>query len=260
MKIYIFIVFIVLFLSGCTSTPDNVIEPDKMALLLADIHKGESVIELNRTEYDRDSVKKVLKQSIYHKHGVTAEQVDTSFIWYGNNIEEYVKVYDRVLELLNEDLALVNSMTKDNGKIITASGDSIEVWNEAVYYEFSKLSPSQYLTFNIERDQNWTKGDRYIWKMKFINSNSPMNCAIYAEYPNGTTEAYLSQLKNGWNDIKFMTDSTKMPARIYGIAKILTRPDEIVFVDSISLVRTRVEKMDYRQRYNYKRFNPIIAD
>lgn len=260
MKILIYFIPILLLLSSCSSTPDNVIEPEKMAQLLADIHKGESVIELNRTEYDKDSVKKVLMQSIYYKHGVTTEQVDTSFIWYGDNIEEFVKVYDRVLDLLNEDLAIVNAQTKDNGKIITASGDSIEIWNEATHYAYSVLSPNEYLTFNIERDQNWEKGDYYIWKMKFINANADINCALYAEYSNGTTEFNSLQFKNGWNNIKLMTDSTKMPSRVYGVVKLPIKSNEYVYIDSVSLVRMRVDKTGYRQRFNYKKIKPIIKE
>ena len=75
---------------GCNSTPDYVISQEKMAQLLVDIHIGESVVDANMQEYELDSVKKALKQSIYIKHGVTSEQVDTSFIWYGENIEKYI--------------------------------------------------------------------------------------------------------------------------------------------------------------------------
>ncbi|MDE6458729.1 MAG: DUF4296 domain-containing protein, partial [Muribaculum sp.] len=77
-----------LFLS-CDRTPDYVISPDDMASLLVDIHKGEGVVDLNSSAYRGDSARKVLKQSRYMRHGVTAEQVDTSLEWYGHNIEKY---------------------------------------------------------------------------------------------------------------------------------------------------------------------------
>lgn len=255
MRIILFyIIIIIITLSGCKSTPDNVINHNKMAHLLADIHKGECVIELNRTEYQNDSLKKVLKQSIYLKHGVTAEQVDTSFIWYGENIEEFVKVYDQVLDILNEDLATINSITNNN-KLITATGDSIDAWNRARNFTISTFSPNNYLTFVIDRDINWEKGDRYIWKMKLINALNPVDCIIYAEYPNGKTESHSIQFNNnGWNDIKLITDSTKIPNRIYGFAKITTPTNSYTFIDSVSLIRMRLKPIEYRQRYNYKSY------
>ena len=81
---------ILLAVVSCDSTPDHVIPPEKMARLLADIHIGESVIDANRNQYANDSLKKELKQSVFCKHNVTAQQVDTSFVWYGHNIEKYI--------------------------------------------------------------------------------------------------------------------------------------------------------------------------
>lgn len=88
------IVALVLMFASCDRTPDHVIKQKEMAALLADIHKGEGVIDLQSSHYRNDSAKKVLKQSIFISHGVTQEDFDTSLVWYGHNMDSYKDVYE----------------------------------------------------------------------------------------------------------------------------------------------------------------------
>ena len=80
------------FITGCKRVPSSIIQPEEMAQLLADIHTGESVAEQNYGEFCNDSTKRILKQSIYARHGVSEEIVDTSLMWYGHNLERYQKM------------------------------------------------------------------------------------------------------------------------------------------------------------------------
>ncbi|MDE6239430.1 MAG: DUF4296 domain-containing protein, partial [Muribaculaceae bacterium] len=49
---------------SCSSVPGYVIPPDKMASLLADIHVGEAVVDLNRADFRTDSSKSIMLQSV----------------------------------------------------------------------------------------------------------------------------------------------------------------------------------------------------
>lgn len=240
-------------MTGCNSTPEHVIPQEKMAQLLADIHVGESVVEINRSDYREDSLKRVLKQSIYAKHGVTVEQVDTSYVWYGHHIEEYIKVYDRVVEILEK-------RTKEIGDAddlhITVAGDSADAWSGVRYYVLAHDAPSEYISFSINRDENWEKGDKYQWRLKLLNNRSELKWSLYADYADGTTE-YCSEMSSagGWNDIMFVVDTARTATRIYGVAHVNLASDERVFIDSISLVRTRFDESRPYMRYNHKKFN-----
>ena len=77
-----------LVLTGCSSVPDGVLPPGKMASLLADMEIGESVVESDPSSWRSDSLKMVLRQSIYERHGVTSEEVDSSLAWYGAHVEK----------------------------------------------------------------------------------------------------------------------------------------------------------------------------
>ena len=121
---------------ACDRTPDYVIGPKEMTSLLVDIHKGESVIDLNRSAYSSDSMRKVVKQSIYAKHGVTAEQVDTSLVWYGHNVEKYIEIYDGVIEQLEKDIKNADVSSGGERLHLAVVGDSVDAWSDVPYRHF----------------------------------------------------------------------------------------------------------------------------
>lgn len=239
---------------GCNSVPEHVIPPEDMAQLLADIHKGESVVEANRKDFDSDSAKKAFKQSIYLKHDVTAEQVDTSFVWYGQHIEEYIKVYDRVIEILEADIASVK-VSGDDVQLAVA-GDSADAWANVRHRKLSNILSDNHISFVINRDDNWVAGDVYDWKLKLINNRSVMHWTIAVDYTDGTTEYNMAKTATeGWHELRLISDSTKTASRVYGVAYVDLRTNENVYVDSISLVRTRLDAKKYGRRFNQHKFN-----
>lgn len=238
--------------TSCNSTPEHVIPPEKMARLLADIHIGESVIDAHRNQYVEDSLKKELKQSVFHKHNVTAQQVDTSFVWYGHNIEEYIEVYDRVIEILEDEMANVKV---DGGVQLAVAGDSADAWLGVRYRTLDKTMINNIISFAIDRDDNWEKGDVYEWRMKKINGRSSLNWSLIVDYVDGSSEYInVSKPNDGWQEIVLYTDTTKTASRVYGVAQVELTDNEQVYIDSISLVRTRFNKEKYVRRYNQKKF------
>lgn len=252
---YVCLIIIAIICVGCNSTPDYVIPPEKMAQLLADIHIGESVIDANRKEYELDSLKKSLKQSIYHKHHVSAEQVDTSFVWYGHNIEEYINIYDQVIDILEKDIANIK-VSADDGVQLAVIGDSADAWSSLRQKNITEITPDRYLSFALNSDDNWERGDTYEWKLKLINNKSALNWILAIDYTDGSSEFSSTQtMTNGWNSIKLISDSSKMATRIYGVAHIDIKANERVFLDSISLIRTRLNPSIYNRRFNQSKFN-----
>ncbi len=233
---------------ACDRTPEHVIKPDDMAALLIDIHKGEGVVELNSSSYRNDSLKKVLKQSIYMRHGVTQEQVDTSLAWYGHNIEKYIEVYDMVIDGLEKELKDADVAAAGEKVQLAVIGDSADAWNDSRYRRFAYGSPSENLKFTLKRDENWDKGDVYTWRMFVTNRQSPLRLTVGAEYSDGTTD-YVTALigQDGWNEIVFPADTARTLRFVYGIAGMTPKKGEIVYLDSITLVRTRFNPDKYNR-------------
>lgn len=247
------IIGITLF-SGCNSTPDEVLPQEKMAQLLADIHIGESIVDVERTKYYNDSLKKTVKQSILVKHGVSQAQLDTSFAWYGHNIEEYIAVYDRVIEILDEDIKSLGT-NKDEQLSLSLDGDSVDTWQYIRHYSFTPNSPSEFISFNLPKDQYWEKGDYYVWRLKLINNISQIKWGIAADYSDGSSEFINATISNeGWNEITLITDSTKTLNRVYGYIHAKADDNENIYLDSLSLVRQRANSSIYRQHFSQKTF------
>lgn len=237
-------------LQGCESTPSEVIEPEKMARLLADIHIGESVAELERRSYPDDSTKQALKQAIYARHGVTSEQVDTSMKWYGYHLDKYVEVYDRVIEMLETDISYAQDVAGAQNESmsnmrIELEGDSVDIWPDIRYRRFSPQMPNDNIIFSLNSDRNWEAGDVYILNAKLFNALTPTTMSLTVDYQDGTKD-YVTLVSpgSGWQSIKLVLDSVKKAYNVYGAISHTPDPDEVAYIDSISLVRVR------RNEYN----------
>ncbi|MCM1331851.1 MAG: DUF4296 domain-containing protein [Bacteroides sp.] len=246
MSKWIAIAAVILACVSCDRTPDHVIKPKEMASLLADIHKGEGVVDLQGARYRNDSVKKALKQSIYMRHGVTQEEVDTSLVWYGHNIDVYKEVYEMVIKQLEEELN--NADIAADGKSVQVSvvGDSVNVWGELPYRRFSPQNPSDFIRFKFNSDENWEKGDTYSWKLYANSHILPINWTLCADYSDGSTDYISSKfIGSGWQEIKLYTDTARILRSIYGSVQYMPVKDETTYIDSITLTRTRFSPDEY---------------
>lgn len=235
---------------SCSKVPSRYIQPEPMARLMADIHTAEAVIESNRYDYDTDSARQALKQSVYERHGVTSAQVDSSLAWYGYNIGEYMNVYDRTIELLEQRLAETGSRVAAEAAM-SLSGDSVDVWTHPRMLHFTPLSGSHVVAFGYQADDNWQKGDYYTLRAKFFNNHDGSRLTMAAEYADGKLESVYNAPSrgDGWHEIVLRTDSTKIPERIFGYFEIAQMPNSVTFLDSIELVRKRLDDSRYYERH-----------
>lgn len=230
---------------SCSNRPDGVLDKEAMARLLVDIHKGESVVEVNPRMFPTDSAKRAFKQSIYAKHGVSSADADSSFAWYGYHMEKYMEVYERVEELLGDELARANEIAgaSDGGMLemnIALDGDSVDVWPGIKYRRLSRTMPSDFITFNLSTDRYWEHGDVYSLRFKTLDTRGDMQVDVSVNYSDGTHE-YLSRrlIGEGWHDVKFALDSARSATKISGAMYYRPQPGEVAYVDSLSLIRTR---------------------
>lgn len=236
---------------SCSKTPDGVLAREDMAMLMADVHTGEGVVEMNRNDYESDSARMALRMAIYERHGVTAEQVDSSLAWYGRNLSEYMAMYDRTIEILEQRLTETGNRVA--AEAMSIAGDSVDVWAYPRYLTFSSLSPTRLVTFGLAADDNWEKGDTYTWRGKFFNTSGNGYWTIAAEYSDGTMEFLRYPIAtDNWQEIRFITDSTRTARRIYGMLYGDGRDGGTMRVDSLELVRKRVNPETYGSRYRQR--------
>lgn len=236
-------------LGACSGTPDGVLSKEKMARLMADIHEAEGVADTERATYASDSMRRVLRQSVYAHNGVTQEDVDSSFSWYGHHIEKYMDVYDRVIEILDERMNAANTLsartgTHDDdpfGRVIALEGDSVDIWAAPRHRRFYTLGGAPYVVYTANPDRNWEPGDTYTLAFKAINPTHPVEFILVAEYDDGSfAQQQRSSSQPGWNklDLTIAPESSGRRARsLSAVIHYEPRGGEQMYIDSISLVR-----------------------
>lgn len=233
---------------SCRQTPDYVIQEDDMAELLADIQVANAVVELNLDYYNNDSLKKVVKQSVFARHNVTQEQFDTSLMWYGHNLDIYKDIYENVTNILENRQKEVQQEARKAGQQLVATGDSVDIWNGSHNLLFDKRQNGEtiQLAFSLSSDNDSRPGDRYVWKLDAKNTRQPADLLIGIDYKDGTSEYQTKSTTPEYaTEVILQADSTKLPDRIYGYLLYRMKTETSVFVNEISLTRTRLNKENY---------------
>lgn len=96
-----FFVLIIVF-SACKK--NDVLSRDKMVEVLRDVQLAEAVSATSRQEeFKLKEQKEALVQGILKKHNITQAQLDSSLVWYSDNVEIYNRVNDSVVALLRRE-------------------------------------------------------------------------------------------------------------------------------------------------------------
>lgn len=247
------LIIVALFLlMACSRTPDYVISEKKMAQLMADIYVGDAVVENESRTYRNDSMRKVLMQSIYAKHGVTREQVDTSLYWYGHNIQEYMemcRLTEEILQKRIEEAERAGGKAERAPRQMSVDGDSVDVWTGIRTRRNTTDIASDFIAFHVSTDKNWERGDRYTLSVKGLNTHKAVTLSLAVDYNDGTTEyKWFNGPADGMNRLLLVLDSAKVASTVYGSIHYAAAPKEVSYLDSITLVRTRGRNDNVRAR------------
>lgn len=225
--------------------PKEVIGPEKMEVLLIDIHKSEAFMESDYSYYAEENRKDSIENAILAKHGVSRTEFDTSLIWYGKNIEKYIEIYKRVIERLQEEdnrtIALMHG-DKSNTNSITRSGDTVDIWNKDRFAVLDCNIGSNIVTFSVSSDDNFRDGDRFILKFKIVPLDGrmpvyPVRATMAARDTNDSIMFVEKTIrKAGWDSVSLST--TGALRKVMGNIFVTPEPEwTIINADSISLTR-----------------------
>lgn len=268
-------------LLSCGKTPRGVMSQNEMADLIVDLQLAEAYIDTHSNDFVSDSSKQVLKQSIFKKHGITQQNYDTSLVWYAHNMEDYVKAYDKAIGKLKErydklddgknkndkpaDMMGMNdempgapshgAMPKSStpkglkklGKLGgDASGDTADLWQGKRLYMLPPGAQHGFITFDIPIEPNHKPGDRYQLAYKLYRGGNKFKMCLNVDYTDGST-AQMTRPNNsdGWVTINVQSDSALQVRRIYGYVSYDITNGHIAYVDSLSLMRTRMSHNNY---------------
>lgn len=242
---------------GCNRVPDHVISPDTMAPLMADLSVAESVVEMNYSKYSSDSSRKALKQAVLARYDVNEDKLDTSLVWYGSHLDIFMDICDDANDILQDRIDHNDAVASATASA-SVSGDSVDVWAQARQYRIDERSAGKVLTFRLKSDNNTQSGDIYTWRAKIFNMGQARGrWGIVAEYTDGVTELLDHDLGGeDWHQLTFYTDSTRTITRIYGYMRFPEK-STAQYIDSIELIRKRLNSREYVQRYKQRSYSNI---
>lgn len=227
--------------AACNRVPGYVIQPDDMAQLMADVRMADAVVSIQRTDYSTEASKLALKNAVFERHGVTAEQFDTSLMWYGRNIGIYQDVTKKSIEILEQRLKDASILAAGEAAM-SVSGDSVDIWDGPRVFPITNRSPSQYVTFVFNSDPNWEPGDVYTLRSRMLTPAQYAQWNLMAVYDDGAIETITSNISldnPARQELTLITDSTRTATRISGWINIEPMAGRPAIVDSISLMRRR---------------------
>ena len=75
------------------------------------------------------------------------------------------------------------------------------------------------------------------------------------DYEDGSTDIRSAVVtEDGWSRMTMVLDTLRKPQTVYGFMEVVPAEGEMIFIDSLSLVRRRYTPETYRQRYSQQKF------
>jgi hypothetical protein len=115
-----FFLFLALLFSGCykenkdiVHKPAHLIPKDQLVDILSDMEITEGIINYTRINHpEYKSVANSYYQALFHHYHITKEQLQASLNYYNSRGDEMARVYDKVLEKLEEKQAVLEIKQK----------------------------------------------------------------------------------------------------------------------------------------------------
>lgn len=240
-RIYRLAVVIALLLTACSKVPDGILSEKRMQGVLKDMLLAESMTNIDYSKYKSDTMKVALFESVFRKHGITRADYDSSLMWYGRNLDIFMKVYDRTLKDINNSITALGDVQADAAPV--TNQDSVNIWPRRSYTTFYPSSPFNAIVFNVNPESAYSSGSSFvlgmnIWGLDRKGLAKP-ELRLCADQFDTTVVVNKSILGDGYHSLTLKTIPTKRVKRVYGYIRYENRDSSYfkVYVDSLSLMK-----------------------
>ncbi|MEG1586900.1 MAG: DUF4296 domain-containing protein [Bacteroidales bacterium] len=235
-----------LFFLACSQVPDGVLDRKKMETVLYDVHIIEGVMEEYPAQYRTEEAKQKLMVGVFHKNHITKAEFDSSMVYYGAHLDQYMKIYQTVTARLNAQRDLyAEELSAYEKSLLTPKGDSVDLWRKPKEFVLDPALLTYTHVLEIKGDSNFNADDRLVWKMRF-NQMPPDSLAYvyvafgYAKGADKTEQVTGFVAENGWFSLEMEAPLLTSSDRVFATATLINRLDTLlqpVYIDSISLMR-----------------------
>lgn len=237
-----------MLLSGCRKRPEGVLSDKEMIDLMADMQLAESYSDYEYSGPNLRDYRNGLAESVLLQHGVSREELDSTLSWYGRNLDDYSKLFEKVdKKIIEKRKASLKTDTPDD----EVEGDIL--WPHTQNGVISNLGNSDGWVVSIP-SPGLDKGDMLEWTMH-LPLPADLVGVLGVEYEDGTGEAVSSNFSSRMSmDLRLQTDTGKTVDRIYGTMRLRDELKSAVFVDSIRLCRLPFDSVEFSKYRNQKRY------
>lgn len=243
-RIPVFFFLLTLLFFACNRTPSWVIPKEKMENILIDIHLAEGISGNDYNQFSNNENKQALLDAVYKKHEITRQQLDTSLVWYGAHLEDFVKMYDDIAHRLSVlDDTLRNELTAFN----ELQAKDVNVWHGETSRALYSFSHRNIFTFRIDSlysdsaSVSFSTGDTYVLKLALTGVTQTLQPELRFCVAGKDTVVSKNTLVNTDGDyiISLTLGSNQVPTSLSGSVYVYPYgvSDIAVFIRDISLYK-----------------------
>ena len=158
-------------LSSCKpQVPSKYLQPDEMEDILFDYHIALAMEEGERDEFEPERVattddsyrNRLFEAAVLKKHGVSEAEFDSSLVYYTRHSDRFQQIYENISKRLENEAMALGASASDVSNFGEgfSKGDTANVWNELPSAVLTTIAPNNVLSFTIEADSSYHKGDK----------------------------------------------------------------------------------------------------
>lgn len=237
------ILMLICVAASCSRVPKHIISEKKMRVVLYDMQIAEALVETSNESYATSGKRQAVYDGVFLKHGITQAEYDSSLVWYGENMDLYMRIYKLVLKDVNESIAALGDIKPDPLSGDVSAKDSIDVWLYNRSYMFKPERVFNTLTFDIAPQKPYSSGSSYVFSMSVwgVSPGLKHKPRIHISAVQADTIISVNQeiTGDGFYEAVVKTVATKQVNRVYGYitmnnAEPLYRR---VYLDDIQLMK-----------------------
>lgn len=237
------------FLSACKPTvPSRYLQPDEMEDLIYDYYVAQGLSYNHAVNSDYQHFYHL--ESVLRKYNLTSAELDSSLVYYYNNMELMNVVYSNVQKRLSKEALELGASEGEVERYTTQSlsGDTTDVWESRRFLMLMPTPPYHIAQFTQKADTSFHKGDSFLltFGSKFLAQSGSRNATAFLSvtYENDSVVT-VSQIINiaGGTTLRLNPCSLKAK-RIDGFMYMAKRDNTdnendlcLLFIDQIQLMR-----------------------
>lgn len=247
----LFITIVLLTFGSCRKRPEGILSDKEMENLLCDMLLADAYEQSSAGRNLPDSVRRQLGKSILAAHGISQETLDSTYNWYGANLDDYYKLYEKVEKRLSKRKRNLDGSTTGTEE------HHDDIWPLPRHIRFSSLGYGDVLVFELPSEAI-SKGERMEWGLWNANG-SEISLLLGIDYSDGSTAIIEREFRGERKPIlNLISDTTKNVTRIFGSIAVNSSLLPLT-IDSISLIRLPYDSIAYRNNWSQKLYHAPLS-